>query len=233
MPPDLRNVVAFLEEPRWNRASWSGARMAITVFLSILLVVLGLYAFSRTNGGIFLFLFGTGVVGSVTKWVNDRFDSIEWAKSGLSESHRHTVESFRELSEEGKLNARIHPRVGAALDNCAMFALDIRRILADPKQLPELRDEALRGADEEMHDALLDAKPWVRVKGGQRKTFQTRVDAEPEPIEVVRLEERAQRLRQLRDDLALSLGEPRRGVDRVLSDLRELRQAEEELRQGT
>ncbi|RYG40546.1 hypothetical protein EON79_22430, partial [bacterium] len=212
MPPDLRNVVAYLAEPRWNRAAWSGARIVATTLVAIAMIVVAIVLFTRLNGGIFLFLFGTSATGGVLKWINDRFEAAAWAKSGLSGAHLEAVGFFREMANEGKLNARIHPRVGEALDACAMYAVEIRRILADPKRLSELRAEALRGVDEEMHDAFLDAKPWVRAKGGQKKAFQARVDADPEPVAVLRLTERAVRLRQLRDDLTLSLGEPRRGV---------------------
>lgn len=235
---DLRNLIAYLEEPhhglKTKDEEWSADFIG---FLMGLLAVVILFVLLAKFNCFFLFAFFgvakgfSGIVNSIKERARKRKMETRWASGTLTEAHRQALEFFQERLANGSLEERTHPAVGAALDACAAHVMELRRILADPKHLPELREEALMGADEEMYDALLDAKVWIRAKGAQRKTFEAKIAASPDPPEAAKLRERAKRLGTLRDHIADSIELPRRGVDRVLGDLRERKVAEEELRE--
>ncbi|CAN5390662.1 hypothetical protein BH11ARM2_BH11ARM2_23990 [soil metagenome] len=238
MTSDLHNLTAYLKEPRQESKSIPHAVASrfwglLAALPTILLVLLAISFLQGAGTWIFfVFIFGGGgIFASLKQWARERSKAAAWAGSGLSRVHHEVGEFFFDLIENNHLEERIHPAVAVPLEVCASVTMEIRHMLADPKRLPELRRETLRALDEEMHDAMLEAKSWIRAKGMQRKLFNERIESNPEPPQAALLQKRAERLENLRNDLAASVGLPARGVERIMADLRERRAAEEELRE--
>lgn len=230
MTPDVTNLATYLNAPRTTS---TGVRWDLLAGAAVLALA-GLVVWSvagRGSGFFFVLLvFGVGAVSKTIEAVRTHFAALERRRFGFTEVHAETESLMREFVDDGSLAERLHPAVAEALDGCAAHAMAIRSTLAEPHRMADIRMETLRAVEEEMQDALLQARAWLRPKGGKRKTFSERVAADPDPATARSLRSRGEKLGRLREDLSSALGEPKRGVERVLEDIREIKVAERELR---